>query len=401
MQVYIACMHSLKFLTFDHFHRHLAGAHETRLSSGSESSPVGEGKRRPVRQSARRGVTAVSLSGAMVLSAFVSPAMAETAKPIVPDSFPNVINPAENFQPQDPQYVESPEVSVTFEDGTPAEGATVHRGDVLIVRGSGFNPSANRGGYPLPIPPGVPNGVYVLYSAFPDSWKPSEGAPSSSRKHPHDNIAWVTPAGTLEAIPNQGVDMRRSIARQATPMTDDGSFEARIVVNPPETPAGENWGIYVYPAAGSINEAEEIYIPLNYSDAPGKNAPAPSSEDLVISVSALEKVFGALGGGVTAKNGALEPEDGVVSFTRDNDNSDAEGESYRGEVHFTAKFSLVHVVVRNPRIEDGPTGKIITAEVSQGYDVGPDEMERMPIAAVVNSDGDQLITTIGTISQIR
>ena len=91
----------------------------------------------------------------------------------------------------------------------------------------------------------------------------------------------------------------------------------------------------------------------------------------------------------------------VVSFTRDNDNSDAEGESYRGEVHFTAKFSLVHVVVRNPRIEDGPTGKIITAEVSQGYDVGPDEMERMPIAAVVNSDGDQLITTIGTISQFR
>ncbi|MDU3111536.1 MAG: hypothetical protein E6709_10275, partial [Corynebacterium sp.] len=111
-------MHSLRFLTFDNSHRHLAGARNTRntrRSFSSESSTAGEGVRRPVGRSARRAATAVSLSGAMVLSAFVSPAMAETAKPIVPDNFPNVINPAENFQPQDSQYVESPEVTVTFE----------------------------------------------------------------------------------------------------------------------------------------------------------------------------------------------------------------------------------------------------------------------------------------------
>lgn len=349
-----------------------------------------------------RSLLSASLAGALALSAFASPAAAATASPIVPDDFPNLINPAENFQPKDPQYVESPEVYVTFEDGTPAAGATVHRGDVLIVHGSGFDSSANRGGYPLPIPPGVPNGVFVLYSAFPDQWKPSEGAPSESRTHPHDNIAWAMPAGTLESIPNQGVDMRRSIARQATPMTDDGSFAARLVVDPPEKPAGDNWGIYIYPAAGSINPAEEIYIPLNYSDAPGQNAPAPSSKDLVIPVTALEKVFGALGGGVTAKNGALEPETGVVSFTRDDSLAGAEaGESYRGEAHITAKFSLVHVVIRNPRIEEGPYGKVITAEVSKDYDVGSDEMERMPIAAVLDSDGETLTTTIGSISQYR
>ena len=64
----------------------------------------------------------------------------------------------------------------------------MHRGDVLLVHGSGFDPNANRGGFVLPVPPGVPNGLFVLYGAFPEHWKPSEGVPGSVRTHPHD--AW-------------------------------------------------------------------------------------------------------------------------------------------------------------------------------------------------------------------
>ena len=58
-----------------------------------------------------------------------------------------------------PQVKENTKITVTTEDGQPAEGITVHRGDVLLVHGSGFSPDANRGGFPLPIPPGTPNGV--------------------------------------------------------------------------------------------------------------------------------------------------------------------------------------------------------------------------------------------------
>ena len=179
---------------------------------------------------------------------------AHAAAPVIPDDLPIF-----------PKVSENPQISVTFEDGTPVDGATVHRGDVLLVHGTGFSPEANQGGFPLPVPPGVPNGLYALYGAFPAHWKPSEGADPSTRTHPHDRMAWVMPEGTLDSIPAGAIDMRRSIARQEQPMNADGSFTARIVVDPPETTPGDNWGVYVYPGAGSINAAEELYIPLNYS----------------------------------------------------------------------------------------------------------------------------------------
>lgn len=54
---------------------------------------------------------------------------AHAATPVIPDDLPIF-----------PTVTENPQISVTFEDGTPVEGATVHRGDVLLVHGIGFSP---------------------------------------------------------------------------------------------------------------------------------------------------------------------------------------------------------------------------------------------------------------------
>lgn len=53
--------------------------------------------------------------------------------------------------------------------------------------------------------------------------------------------------------------MHRSIARDAQPMADDGSFTARNDVGPAEPPPGDNWGVYVYAGAGSTSESEARY----------------------------------------------------------------------------------------------------------------------------------------------
>ena len=94
-----------------------------------------------------RSFTALPLALAVVVAA----APAAVAMPVVPDNLPIF-----------PQVNESPQIRVTDEQGRSIEGKTMHRGDVLLVQGSGFDPNANRGGFVLPVPPGVPNGLFVL-----------------------------------------------------------------------------------------------------------------------------------------------------------------------------------------------------------------------------------------------
>ncbi|MDK8845196.1 HtaA protein [Corynebacterium sp. MSK297] len=304
---------------------------------------------------------------------FETTPQAHAATPVIPDDLPIF-----------PKVTENPQVSVTFEDGTPVEGATVHRGDVLLVHGTGFSPEANQGGFPLPVPPGVPNGLYALYGAFPAHWKPSEGADPATRTHPHDRMAWVMPEGTLERIPSGVIDMRRSIARQEQPMNADGSFTARIVVDPPETTPGDNWGVYVYPGAGSINAAEEFYIPLNYSSEPGPNTPAPPQPDLLLNADLAFRFAEITKGGVNAKNGASKVDANRVAFTRDAAAENGDGvRKYKGTVITTARFTLAEVAVADPWLIPQPDGSyLITGLISRSYNVGADEMVRVPLGLI-------------------
>lgn len=320
-------------------------------------------------------VRAVALTVLLTAPAVGSGATAVAATlPTVPDSvFPAV--------------EENPAVTVTLEDGTPVTDTTVvHRGDVLLVHGTGFSPDANRGGFVMPLAPGVPNGVYVLYSGFGDSWRPSEGAPGESRTHPHDQLAWVLPDRSLDALPQGPVDMRTPIARESQSMSLDGTFTARITVEPPAQTPGKNFGVYVYPAAGSVNAAEEIYVPVTYSPEPGPNTSATPGTDLVLDASTLGEVADAAGGKLTPRDGAQVLAGNHIAFTRDG----GEGGTtrYRGTVHATARFSLADVVVKDPWIETRTDGtRVLSAQVSDSYNASDDAVTRRELGTLVDRSG--------------
>lgn len=318
---------------------------------------------------------------ALLVPGLVAPGAGATASaatlPTVPDSlFPPV--------------AENPSVSVTFEDGTPVtETSVAHRGDVLLVHGTGFSPEANRGGFIMPVAPGVPNGVYVLYSGFGDQWRPSEGAPGEARTHPHDELAWVLPDSSLQALPTAPLDMRTPIARESQRMNEDGTFTARIVVDPPEQTPGDNFGVYVYPAAGSVNAAEELFVPLPFSPEPGPNTPAAPTADLVLDAGVVEEVATTAGGKLVPRDGAQVLDDGRVSYSRvEDDGADGNVVRYRGTVHATARFSLADVVVRDPWIETREDGtRLLTAEVSDSYNSSDDAVTRRVLGVLVDNNG--------------
>lgn len=284
--------------------------------------------------------------------------------------------------------VESPRITVTDEAGKPLRGP-VHRGDVIVVHGTGFSSHANRGGFPIPIPPGVPNGVYAVYSAFPDVWKPSEGAPSSARKHPHNRMAWVMPDGTLDAIPTIPFDFRRSIARESQRMNPDGSFHARLVVDPPETVPGKNWGVYVYAAAGSVNPAEEFYVPIPYSPEPGPNTPAAPTPDLRFSADLLKKITTAAGGGIALADGTLFAGNDVA-FSKNEAQSNDGIIRFRGTITATAKYNVVEIAAANPWLEPRGNGTwALTLDISTSANVGKDVMQRREVGIVHGIHGVQ------------
>ena len=177
-------------------------------------------------------------------------------------------------------------------------------------------------------------------------------------------------------------------------MNADGSFTARIVVDPPETTPGDNWGVYVYPGAGSINAAEEFYIPLNYSPEPGPNTPAPPQPDLLLDAELAFRFAEITKGGVNAKNGATKLDAHRVAFTRDTTSENGDDvRKYKGTVITTARFTLAEVAVADPWLIPQPDGSyLITGLISRSYNVGADEMVRVPLG---------LITAAQAADQVR
>lgn len=153
-----------------------------------------------------------------------------------------------------------PKIEVFAADGTTPIGNTELRaGDTVVVKGSGFDPSANIGGRGVPIPSNLPQGVYLVFGDFAANWKPSVDAPAGNRAGGPQK--WVLPESVLEQVPAmyQGT-IRSQWAAQGT----DGSFEAELELQSPVSAVNGTFGIYTYAAGGTKNAAQELAVPLNY-----------------------------------------------------------------------------------------------------------------------------------------
>lgn len=158
-----------------------------------------------------------------------------------------------------------PAIEVLAADGvTPLGDTAVSPGDTIVVRGTCFDPAANVGGRGVPIPATLPQGTYVVFGSFAERWQPSTGAAAGTRKVASQ--AWVLAEGVLDQVPAQ---YQAAVRAQWTPLAEDGTFEARLVVRNPEALDGGRPGVYTYGAGGVSNAAQELFAPVAY------DAPAP------------------------------------------------------------------------------------------------------------------------------
>lgn len=149
----------------------------------------------------------------------------------------------------------------------PLGDRTVTDGDVVVVRGAGFDPAANVGGYGNPIPSTLPQGTYLVFGAFADVWRPSEGATSAARKI--GSQLWVLDRATLDQVPASG---RNAILPSWVELAADGTFTAELTVKAPAETEGRTLAVATYAAGGTKNAAQELFVPVRYA------APAPAPE---------------------------------------------------------------------------------------------------------------------------
>lgn len=164
-----------------------------------------------------------------------------------------------------PEPVWEPQIKVYLENGvTPVGQMPVYEGDKLVIKGTGFDPEANKGGYGAPIPAGLPQGTYLVFGNFAETWQPSTGAKSSTRLGA--NPQWILSEDILNQIPNDDPGYYQDTVRAAwVPLASDGTFSATVAVDTSKgTVDGGTWGIYTYGAGGVSNADQELKIPLNY-----------------------------------------------------------------------------------------------------------------------------------------
>ena len=162
--------------------------------------------------------------------------------------------------------VDLPAIEVFLADGTtPYTDQEVAEGDVLVVKGTGFDPAANVGGMGVPIPSDLPQGTFVVFGSFADEWQPSAGVASSQRTMNAESRVWALAEDVLDQVPAQ---FRETIEAAWAPISDDGSFEAHVTLKTPVAPLTDGtWGIYTYPGGVGTpaNPAQELSVPVVYT----------------------------------------------------------------------------------------------------------------------------------------
>lgn len=156
------------------------------------------------------------------------------------------------IEPEPEPAVPSVEVSQTE---VSSQGSTS-----VTVTGSGFDPSVATGARP-PLA-GKAAGAYVVFGKFAEQWRPSAGAPGTSRVNSVQK--WAVPAQSMSTI--------GGTASGAVELTADGSFTAELVIDKAALDAKAvaeslvNYGIYTYPGSGAVAAAYETYTPITFTD---------------------------------------------------------------------------------------------------------------------------------------
>ncbi|GEE00275.1 hypothetical protein nbrc107696_07210 [Gordonia spumicola] len=278
-----------------------------------------------------------------------------------------------------------PTIAVFLADGvTPAAGVTLHPGDQVVVKGTGFDPRSNTSGLPVPVPPGVPHGTFVTFGGFAPVWQPSKGAPASTRAEVRSKTKWALSRSALAKVPNAPFDLRRTVRQQWVPLDAAGRFTARLTLATPEkTPAGKRWGVYTYGAADAVNAAQEKFVPLDYSTDPGPNTPKAPARNLVWGyspsfASSVERTGGALAG----KDGAGVDDAGRMSFELAG--STLRGGRgtlrYRGTVVAYTKFHLLEIALADPIVRVDGRHAVLSMRTSSTDMNGDDALRRIDLA---------------------
>ncbi|MFM9376897.1 HtaA domain-containing protein [Gordonia sp. VNK21] len=289
----------------------------------------------------------------------------------------------------------TPKISVYLADGvTPVGNTQLHPGDVVVVKGRGFDPNANTSGLPVPVPPGVPHGTFIAFGPFAKNWRPSQDAPEEARPTNRSNVKWAISDAALAQVPDVPFDMRRTVRGRAVTLHRNGTFTAPITLSTPEDiPADGRWGIYTYGGANAINAAQEIYVPINYSTAPGANTPKPAERNLIWKYSPdfYQTVVGTTQGAVSGKEGAgVDEKTGALSFELvSNTVKGSSGDlRYRGTVVVNTRFNLFEIALVDPVIRVRGGKAVLSMKTSTTDMNGTDVLRRVNIADLTLSRAD-------------
>jgi hypothetical protein len=131
----------------------------------------------------------------------------------------------------------------------------------VTVNGSGFLPGMATGTRP-PLS-GKAAGAYIAFGRYADVWRPSAGAPSSTRVNQGGAaLKWAVSADDMATV--------GGAAGGAVELRADGTFTATLEIDKDaidtKAPTG-NYGIYTYPGSGGSQAAYETYTPITFAKA--------------------------------------------------------------------------------------------------------------------------------------
>jgi hypothetical protein len=281
-------------------------------------------------------------------------------------------------------------VSVTVSMTTDLDPA----GETITVTGTGFDPAANTGTRP-PLA-GQPSGVYVVFGAVTEPWRPSQGGTSGNRVSVSQ--VWALPQASYDALGGAGTP---GLAL----LQPDGSFSVTLEAAESSSATG-SYGVYTYAGGGAVNADQETFTATSFlgstpppTSAPPTSAPSTSAPSTSAPPTGPSQVTGGsltwgvkasfrsyvtgpiAAGTVTTGQGVIEQgviEQGAVgqgangtgpyvfpgaTGTADLQTSEISAQ-YGGTVAFVGHAGALDLTFANPRVEVGSAGAVLVVDVT-------------------------------------